>query len=60
MLAILSLIGCNSLGYEKLRWLALNFASTHQAEKSQGFLEVGDNKEILIAIVVLSLFAQFS
>jgi len=34
-----------------LRGLALNFASTHQAENPQGFSEVGENKQLLIAIV---------
>tara|TARA_R110002124_G_scaffold210794_1_gene377230 strand:- start:977 stop:1096 length:120 start_codon:yes stop_codon:yes gene_type:complete len=31
--------------------LALNFASTHQTENPQGFSEVGENKQLLIAIV---------
>jgi len=39
-----------------LRGLALNFASTHQAENPQVFSEVGENKQLIIAIVVLSLF----
>jgi len=34
-----------------LRGLALNFASTHQTENPQGFSEVGENKQLLIAIV---------
>jgi len=34
-----------------LRGLALNFASTHQTENPLGFSEVGDNKQLLIAIV---------
>jgi hypothetical protein len=34
-----------------LRGLALNFASTHQAENPQEFSEVGENKQLLIAIV---------
>ena len=46
----------NGLGYEQLRGLALNFASTHQAENPRGFSEVGENKQLLIAIVVVSLF----
>ena len=46
----------NGLGYEQLRGLALNFASTHQTENPRGFSEVGENKQLLIAIVVLSLF----
>tara|TARA_R110002072_G_scaffold250759_1_gene409543 strand:+ start:776 stop:901 length:126 start_codon:yes stop_codon:yes gene_type:complete len=37
----------------------INFASTHQAENPQGFSEVGENKQLLIAIVVLSLFFNF-
>jgi hypothetical protein len=32
--------------------LALNFASTHQTENPRGFSEVGENKQLLIAIVV--------
>jgi len=39
-----------------LRGLALNFASTHQAENPQGFSEAGKNKQLLIAIVGLSYF----
>jgi len=39
-----------------LRGLALNFTRTHQTENPQGFSEVGKNKQLLIAIVVLSLF----
>jgi len=34
-----------------LRGLALNLASTHQTENSRGFSEVGENKQLLIAIV---------
>jgi len=34
-----------------LRGLAFNFASTHQTENPQGFSEVGENKQLLIAIV---------
>jgi len=37
-----------------LRGLALNLASTHQTENPQGFSEVGDNKQLFIAIVLLS------
>jgi len=37
-----------------LRGLALNFASTHQTENPPGFSEVGENKQLLIAIVVRS------
>jgi len=39
-----------------LRGLSLTFASTHQAENPQGFSEVGENKQLLIAIVVCSAF----
>ena len=31
--------------------LAINFASTIQAENSRGFSEVGEDKQLLIAIV---------
>ncbi|MDC6391167.1 hypothetical protein PP182_20950, partial [Maribacter sp. PR1] len=34
-----------------MRGLALNFASTHQTENPRGFSEVGENKQLLIAIV---------
>ena len=44
------------LGYEYLRGLAINFASTHQTENPQGFSEVSENKQLLIAIVVSSYF----
>ncbi|MDO1512374.1 hypothetical protein Q2T41_06865 [Maribacter confluentis] len=37
-----------------MRGLALNFASTHQAENPKGFSEIGKNKQLLIAIVVRS------
>ena len=50
------LIIANGLGYEKLRGLALNFASTHLAENPRGFSEVGENKQLLIAIVRQSEF----
>ena len=36
--------------------LAPTFASTHQTENPRGFSEVDENKQLLIAIVVLSLF----
>ncbi|MBG25673.1 MAG: hypothetical protein CL818_06345 [Croceibacter sp.] len=39
-----------------MRGLALNFASTHQTENPRGFSEVGENKQLLIAIVVCSIF----
>jgi hypothetical protein len=48
--------GVQRLGYEKLRGLALNFASTHQTENPRGFSEVGENKQLLIAIVSQSFF----
>jgi len=35
-----------------LRGLAVNFVSTHQTENLRGFSEVGENKQLLIAIVV--------
>jgi len=38
-----------------LRGLALNFASTHQVGNSAGISKVGENEQLLIAIVVLSL-----
>ncbi|RCT56262.1 hypothetical protein DUZ96_01050 [Winogradskyella sp. KYW1333] len=34
-----------------MRGLAHNFASTHQTENPQGFLEVGENKQLLTGIV---------
>jgi hypothetical protein len=43
-----------------LRGLVLNFASTHQTENPRGFSEVGENKQLLIAIVGKSfLFYYF-
>jgi len=39
-----------------LRGLALNLASTHQTENPRGFSEVGENKQLLIAIVGSSFF----
>ena len=41
----------NGLGYEQLRGLVFNFASTQQAENPRGFSEVGKNKQLFIAIV---------
>ena len=38
-------------GYEQLRELAFNFACTRQTENPRGFSEVGENKQLLIAIV---------
>ncbi|WP_255573005.1 hypothetical protein [Hanstruepera marina] len=40
-----------------LRGLALNFASTHQVGNSAGISKVGENKQLLIAIVVGSFFS---
>jgi len=42
-----------------LRGLALNLESTHQTENPRGFSEVGENKQLLIAIVVRSFFILF-
>ncbi|PIV96323.1 MAG: hypothetical protein COZ16_05935 [Flavobacteriaceae bacterium CG_4_10_14_3_um_filter_31_253] len=39
-----------------MRGLALNFASTLQVGNSAGISKVGDNKQLLIAIVVCSYF----
>ncbi|MAJ37866.1 MAG: hypothetical protein CMC19_08105 [Flavobacteriaceae bacterium] len=39
-----------------MRGLALNFASTHQTENPLGFSEVGENKQLLIAIVIASFY----
>jgi len=41
-----------------LRGLALDFASTHQTENPLGLLEVGENKQLLIAIVVSSFLIR--
>ena len=46
----------NGLGYEQLRELALNFASTHQTENPRGFSEEGEYKQLFIAIVVKCTF----
>jgi hypothetical protein len=43
----------NGLGSEKLRGLVLNLASTNQTENPRVFSEVGEKKELLIAIVVV-------
>jgi hypothetical protein len=43
--------GAQRLGYELLRGLSLNFAGTHQTENQREFSEVGENKQLLIAIV---------
>ncbi|HIB36819.1 MAG TPA: hypothetical protein EYO36_04515 [Mesonia sp.] len=42
-----------------MRGLALNFASTHRTENPRGFSEVGENKQLLIAIVGISFLIQF-
>ncbi|APY06855.1 hypothetical protein BWZ20_00440 [Winogradskyella sp. J14-2] len=39
-----------------MRALALNFTSTHQTENPRGFSEVGEDKQLLIAIVVARFF----
>ncbi|PTM05729.1 MAG: hypothetical protein DA405_02650 [Bacteroidetes bacterium] len=43
-----------------MRGLTLNFTSTHQIENPRGFSEVGENKQLLIAIVGKSLFFNLS
>lgn len=48
----------NGLGYEQLLGLALNFVSMHQAEYSQEFSEVGENEQLLIAVVVGSFIFE--
>ncbi|PSG94460.1 hypothetical protein C7H61_00950 [Mesoflavibacter zeaxanthinifaciens subsp. sabulilitoris] len=40
-----------------MRGLAINFASTHQTENPRGFSEVGENKQLLIAIVGNSFYS---
>ncbi|MAD96105.1 MAG: hypothetical protein CMB99_02150 [Flavobacteriaceae bacterium] len=42
-----------------MRGLVVNFASTHQAENPQGFSEVCENKQLLIAIVSNSFYSFF-
>ncbi|QDO94679.1 hypothetical protein FNB79_12150 [Formosa sediminum] len=39
-----------------MRGLARNFASTYQVGNSAGISKVGENKQLLIAIVVVSFF----
>ncbi|ARN77384.1 hypothetical protein BST97_04970 [Nonlabens spongiae] len=39
-----------------MRDLAINFESTHQTENPRGFSEVGENKQLLIAIVVVRYY----
>ncbi|MAX71895.1 MAG: hypothetical protein CMC76_12495 [Flavobacteriaceae bacterium] len=39
-----------------MRGLAVNFASTHQTENPRGFSEVGENKQLLIAIVSIRFY----
>jgi len=43
-----------------LSGLAFNLASTHQTENPRGFLEVGKNKQLLIAIVPVAQVKQKS
>jgi len=46
--------------YGLLRGLVFNLASTHQAENPRGFSEVGEDKQLLIAIVVcFAFFANY-
>lgn len=47
---------CNGYGYEYLSELALNFASTHQDGNSAAISKVGENKQLLIAIVIARYF----
>lgn len=42
--------------YSLLRVLVLNFTNTHQTENMRRFSEVGENKQLLIAIVGNWLF----
>ncbi|APY09529.1 hypothetical protein BWZ20_15015 [Winogradskyella sp. J14-2] len=42
-----------------MRGLAINFASTHQTENPRGFSEVGENQQLLIAIVGNSFYYFF-
>jgi len=49
----------NVFVYGLLRGLVLNFASTHQTENPRGFSEVGENKQLLIAIVVKRFFSFY-
>lgn len=49
-----SVLTCNGIGYSWLYGTALDLASTYQMENPQGFSEVGENKQLLIAIVVTS------
>jgi len=46
----------NVFGYEYLRGLARNLASTHRTENPRGFSEVSENKQLLIAIVGSSFY----
>jgi len=39
-----------------LRGIALNLTSIHQAENPREFSEAGENKQLLIAIVVARIF----
>ncbi|MFT5762100.1 MAG: hypothetical protein ACI8WA_001224 [Polaribacter sp.] len=42
----------NGLDYEYLRGSVLNFVNIYQTENPREFSEVGENKQLLIAIVV--------
>jgi len=46
----------NVFVYGLLRGLARNLANKNRIENPQGFSEVGENKQLLIAIVGISLF----
>ena len=48
----------NGLGYEQLRGLAINFASTHQVGNFAGISKVVENKQLLIAIVVQRFYSN--
>ena len=45
----------NGLNYNYLRALTLSVARTYQTKNPLGFLEVGENKQLLIAIVMWRL-----
>lgn len=50
----------NGIGYEWLRGLALDFASTYQTENPRRFSKGGENKQLLIVIVVHSFISYNS
>jgi len=54
------MLATNGLGYEYLRGLAPILASTHQTENPRGLSELGESKQLLIAIVVASYFIQYN